>query len=99
MNNQKIVTKKDIVDYIYCLPNVELKKEDIKFVLDRIFDRIVAVVDSSDAVRISDFGTFKTYDKDESFGTNPRTGEQIIIPAHRIVKFVAAKKFKETVNN
>ncbi len=43
------------------------------------------------------FGTFKTITKKQKKGRNPRTGEEIIIPKKTVVKFIAGKKLKETV--
>jgi len=43
------------------------------------------------------FGAFKTIEKKKKKGRNPRTGEEIIIPKKRVVKFVAGKKLKELV--
>jgi DNA-binding protein HU-beta len=43
------------------------------------------------------FGTFKTIIKKQKKGRNPRTGEAIIIPQKRVVKFVPGKNLKEQV--
>ena len=40
------------------------------------------------------FGTFKTITKKKKKGRNPRTGEEIVIPKKRVVKFVPGKKLK-----
>jgi DNA-binding protein HU-beta len=44
------------------------------------------------------FGTFKTITKKQKKGRNPRSGEEIIIPQKRAVKFVPGKKLKAIVN-
>ena len=44
------------------------------------------------------FGSFFTVDKPETKGKNPRTGEEVIIPAKKVVRFKAGKNFKEIVN-
>jgi DNA-binding protein HU-beta len=43
------------------------------------------------------FGTFKTITKKKKKGRNPRTGDEIIIPKKRVVKFIPGKKLKELV--
>lgn len=48
-------------------------------------------------VTLVGFGTFKTLDKKQKKGRNPRTGEEIIIPRKRVVKFVPGKELKELV--
>ena len=37
------------------------------------------------------FGSFKVIEKAEHNGVNPRTGEKLVIPAHKCVKFSASK--------
>ena len=45
-------------------------------------------------------GYFKTefVDKEARKGRNPQTGEEIVIPAKRTIKFSAGKTLKELVN-
>lgn len=43
------------------------------------------------------FGSFKVASKPARKGRNPRTGEEIDIPARKSVKFTAGKKFKDIV--
>jgi len=42
-------------------------------------------------------GSFRTVTKKKKKGRNPRTGEEIIIPKRRSVKFLPGKKLKELV--
>ena len=49
-------------------------------------------------VRIRNFGTFYVSKMNERKGRNPQTGEEIIIPAHKVPKFKPVKPFKEFVN-
>jgi DNA-binding protein HU-beta len=48
-------------------------------------------------LRIPDFGTFKVVRTSARKGINPRTGEEIDIPARNTVRFKPAKALKETV--
>ena len=47
---------------------------------------------------IPGFGTFEAVEKPERQGRNPQTGEPVTIPAHKAVKFKAAKALKDAVN-
>ena len=49
-------------------------------------------------VRIRNFGTFYVSKMNERKGRNPQTGEEIIIPAHKVPKFKPGNPFKEFVN-
>jgi len=43
------------------------------------------------------FGTFKTINKKQKKGRNPKTGAQILIPRKKVVKFVPGKNLKTLV--
>jgi DNA-binding protein HU-beta len=49
-------------------------------------------------VRIPGLGGFSITEHKERAGVNPRTGEKIVIPARRAVKFSPAKALKDAVN-
>ncbi len=52
-----------------------------------------------DKVSLVGFGTFYLKTKDARNGRNPRTGEQIKIPAKSVVAFKPGKEFRELVND
>jgi len=49
-------------------------------------------------VTLVGFGTFKKVYRKTRWGRNPQTGETIVIPASKAVKFKAGKALKEAVN-
>ena len=49
-------------------------------------------------VSIRGFGTLSVVQRDERMGRNPRTGETVIVPAHRSVRFKPSKEFIATLN-
>lgn len=48
-----------------------------------------------ESVSVYGFGVFKVVERAERKGRNPRTGEELILPAGKAVKFVAGKRLKE----
>ena len=50
-----------------------------------------------DSIRLPGIGTFKVVERAARMGRNPRTGEQISIPARRQVKFTASKSLSEAL--
>lgn len=97
------MTKKELVEAVYEFQaeysDKPVKKGKVQELLDGFLTKMTETLDHGEEVRLSGFGTFKTVDKDERFANNPRTGEQIIVPAKRVVKFTAAKALKETLND
>lgn len=53
---------------------------------------------AEETVTISNFGTFKILERGERKGHNPRTNEEITIPASKAVKFTPAKTLKDRIN-
>lgn len=68
-------------------------------IIDAIFDVIADNLVKDNEVSIINFGTFKVIDKAERKGRNPRTGEEITIPACKSPAFKPSKVLKLVVNN
>jgi len=73
----------------------DLTKANAKAILDGIRDQIVSSILAGKRVGIFGLGTFETRDTKEKMGRNPKTGEQIKIPAGRKVVFKVAKGIKD----
>ena len=67
-------------------------------VVDAVFAAIEGALKKKEEVRLVGFGTFATADRKESMGRNPRTGEEMTIPASTSVKFKAGKGLRDAVN-
>lgn len=75
-----------------------LSKTDATRAVDSVFDIITKALKKGDEVRLVGFGTFNVSKRAASVGRNPRTGEQIDIPASKQPKFRAGKGLKDSVN-
>lgn len=64
-------------------------------ILEGVLDIIQETVCKGESVCITGFGTFEAKDVAERNGTNPATGEAMVIPAHTRVTFKAGSKFKK----
>lgn len=91
------MTKSEIIEKIYVkasLPNKSKAEEALEAVLSTIKEALAA----GDSVTFTGFGTFKVMDRPERKGRNPRSGEEITIPASKVVKFTPGKILKDAVN-
>ena len=61
-------------------------------------DTIKECISEGEDVAFVGFGTFKIKEKAQTVGRNPHTGEEVVIPAKKVVKFRAGKELKEIVN-
>lgn len=75
-----------------------LTKSDAMRAVDSVFDSITNALKGGSEVRLVGFGTFSISNRKASVGRNPRTGEQIQIPASKQPKFKAGKGLKDAVN-
>lgn len=64
-----------------------VSKNDVKKVFDSLFKLAEQQLQDGDKVVISGFGVFSTAQVSERTGRNPRTGEKVVIPARRVVRF------------
>ena len=76
-----------------------LTKADAGRAIDGVFDSIASALASGDDVRIVGFGSFSVANRAASTGRNPRTGEEIQIPASKQPKFKAGAPLKSAVNS
>lgn len=55
-------------------------------------------VKAGNKVQLIGFGTFESAERAERRGKNPKTGEELIIPACTVPRFKAGKAFKDSLN-
>ena len=58
-------------------------RDDVRW----FFDAITGALQKGDEVRIHGFGNFKIQQRAARIGRNPRTGEAVKVPAHKVVRF------------
>ena len=63
-----------------------------------VMDGIASVLKFGDNLNIKGFGSFKVEERAARKGRNPRTGEEMEIPASRTVKFTPSSVLKDEIN-
>lgn len=87
------MTKKDIVRMLaekYSLPQVDAKK-----VVQGTFDAIIDTLAEKGRIELRNFGVFEVKTRKPRKGRNPRTGEQVFVPAKRVVTFKPGRLMEE----
>lgn len=82
------MNKTDLVNEVAA--KASLNKVDAKKAVDAVLESIAQALVNDDRVQLIGFGTFSMQEKPERTGINPRTKEQITIPARKVVKFKPA---------
>jgi len=75
-----------------------LPKAKAAEVVEAVFSSIEDALKKEHEVRLVGFGTFVTTKRKATTGRNPRSGEEIKIPASTSVRFKAGKGLKDAVN-
>ncbi|ETA80263.1 HU family DNA-binding protein [Youngiibacter fragilis] len=73
-------------------------KKDSELALKAAIETIVEALSAGEKVQLSGFGTFEVKERKARVGRNPKTNEEIQIPAFKQPAFKAGKDLKEIVN-
>lgn len=90
------MNKADLVAAI--ASKTELTKKDAEASLNAITEIITEALVKGNKVQLVGFGSFETRKKAARKGRNPRTKEEIKIPASKAPAFKAGKALKDMVN-
>ena len=74
-----------------------LSKKDSELAVNATFDAITAALTAGEKVQLVGFGAFDVKERCVRIGRNPKTKEEIEIPASRVPQFKAGKVLKEAV--
>jgi len=75
-----------------------LTKKDNEAVLKAFIESVEEALEGGEKVQLVGFGTFETRERAARVGRNPRTKEEIQIPASKVLVFKVGKEFKDIVN-
>lgn len=76
----------------------ELTNEQAAAALEGFINIVGYSLTQGNEVKLVGFGTFKTSERKARTGRNPKTGEELQIPAKTAVTFSAGKTLKDAVN-
>ena len=89
------MNKSDLIGSV--AEKTELTKKDAEKAVNAIFQSIEDALAKGDKVQLVGFGSFETKERAARIGRNPRTGQEIKIPATKVPGFKAGKALKESV--
>ena len=90
------MNKQDLVLQLANKEQLTQKKADE--IISTTLESIMKALSKGDKVTLVGFGTFEPRKRKERRGRNPKTGQEIQIPASIAPKFSAGKQFKQSVN-
>ena len=90
-----MIFKKEFISEL--AEKIGMTKKDTEYIYDSVFDVLVAQLERGEDVAINNLGRFKIVEAGERHCRNPRTGEAMVLEAHKNIKFVPLKNLKDAV--
>ena len=91
------VTRNTLVESL--IQEVGLSKNECAELLEDFLRAITDRLAEGTTIKITNFGSFSVRHKGLRMGRNPKTGEEVPIPARRVVVFRPAQKLKHRINH
>ncbi|KLT72081.1 hypothetical protein PL75_10070 [Neisseria arctica] len=89
------MNKTELIEAMAAWPG--LNKEQAKIAVEAFQVLVEGELAKGGQVSLTGFGNFSVVEKTERKGRNPKTGEELTIPARRTVKFKPGKGLAEAV--
>lgn len=91
------MNKADLVKAMTTECGYNVTKACAEDMLNTFVNIVKREVAAGNSVQLLGFGTFTSAKRAERKGKNPKTGEELIIPACTVPKFKAGQSFKDAV--
>ena len=96
-DKNKVMNKADMIARVS--ETTGLPKATTELAVNTIFTALTDGMAKNDTIAIAGFGTFSVKARAARKGRNPRTGDEIDIPASNVPGFKAAKALKDACNS
>lgn len=93
----KTVTRAEVTDAL--VEQIGLTRQECSELLDTTLDLIGAALKRDGVVKLSRFGNFVVREKTAREGRNPKTGQEALISARRVVSFRPSPLLKSRVDD
>ena len=90
------MTKADIVEIIH--QKIGFGRKESTEIVEQVFEIIQETLESGEKVKISGFGNFVVRQKRARRGRIPKTGQQIVISARKVVTFKSGNVLRKALN-
>ena len=91
----RTTTKKEIVDRIAA--ETQQSRADVKRTVQAFLDEVIEELGKGNRLEFRDFGVFEIRERAARRAQNPKTLEQVNVPARRTVKFKTGRLMKNKV--
>ena len=92
----RTVTRGDLYKAVH--QEVGLSLNESTELVEAVFGKIADKLIEGESVKLSSFCSFEVREKSPRIGRNPKTGEEVLISARRVVTFRPSHLLRERVN-
>lgn len=96
-NLDRLASHADLVEQV--ARRSDLPRKDAEEVVQLVLDSLVDSLNAGEKVELTGLGSFRFREKGPRQGRNPKTGEQVNVPAKKVVYFKPGKLLKELINS
>jgi len=86
------MVKHDIVTRV--VNRTGLSKTKAEIAVETVFETMKRAMERSERIELRGFGVFNTRPRKTGIGRNPRTGEEVVIPPGKAVRFKPGKELQ-----
>ena len=92
---KKTVTRADLHQAVH--QKIGLSWRESEALVDIVLKEVADCLERGEVVKLSGFGSFLVRQKRDRVGRNPKTGEEVPIPAHRVIVFKPSAILKQSI--
>ena len=92
------MTKTDLINKLYESAAGKLTRVEAERAVGHLLESMLGALVSGESVTISGFGSLRPVRRAPRKGRNPRTGEEVAIPAASAIKFTPGKALKDALS-
>mgnify|MGYP003315203319 CR=1 FL=1 len=93
---ESTVTRAHLTEAVY--QEIGLSRNESAELVESVLKLVSDALVRDETVKVSSFGSFSVRQKGQRIGRNPKTGEEVHIPAKRAPFFKVGKELKELVD-
>ena len=86
------MVKHDIVTQV--VNRTGLSKTKAEMAVETVFETMKRAIERGERIELRGFGVFNTRPRKTGIGRNPRTGEEVVIPPGKAVRFKPGKELQ-----
>lgn len=91
------MTKAELVEEVAGM--TQLTKKHAEIIVNTVFESIVDSLRDGAKIELRGFGSFRIRNRGARMGRNPKTGDQVAVPAKRIPYFKPGKELRGLLNS